>query len=229
MCLKQLLLYVLTRKWCSERVLVMLRASFIYLVSMPIYLFILVINAKKRVSFKKHIIVFLTFVYCLAVISVTLFPLPIQKSLLESRRSPDYPNPKHNLVPIVDLIKVARIANFRTAARTIGGNILLFMPLGVLLPVLNRRLNSLSGIFISGVLGSVTVEGAQLLISLILGFNYRTFDVDDIILNTLGVIIGYSFLCLLAPAIEEHFSIALLGNPSSDEREGFAGPQNNSV
>lgn len=51
-----------------------------------------------------------------------------------------------------------------------------------------------------------------MLISLILGFNYRTFDVDDIILNTLGAITGYCFLRLLAPALEKHFALALLGS-----------------
>lgn len=143
---------------------------------------------------------------------MTLFPLPVQKSVLERRRSPDYPNPQHNFVPIVDLVKVARLADFRTAARIIGGNVLLFIPLGVLLPVLNTRFNSLSSIFPYGILGSMTIEGAQLLISLILGFNYRTFDVDDIILNTLGAITGYCFLRLLAPALEKHFALALLCN-----------------
>lgn len=75
----------------------------------------------------------------------------------------------------------------------------------------------------SGVLSSVIVEGLQFSISFVLGFNYRTVDVDDVILNTLGTIIGYGVLRLLAPAIEQHFSIALLGNPNLDEREGFAG------
>lgn len=125
----------------------MLRADFLYLISIPIYLFIIVISVKRRVSAKKHIIILLTFVYCLAVISVTLFPLPVQKSLLESRRSSDYPNPKHNFVPIVDLVNTVRLANFRTVARVIGGNVLLFIPLGMLLPVLSRGFNKLSRIF----------------------------------------------------------------------------------
>ncbi len=190
----------------------MLRADFLYLVSIPLYLIILVVSAKKKVSSRKHIIIFLFFVYCLAVISVTLFPLPVQKSVLERRRSPDYPNRKHNFVPIVNLVKAAGLADFRTVARVMGGNVLLFIPLGVLLPVLNTRFNSLSSILLCGILGSLTIEGSQLLISLMLGFNYRSFDVDDIILNTLGAIIGYCFLRLLAPAVEKHFSLALLNN-----------------
>lgn len=189
----------------------MLRADFLYLVSIPLYLVILLISARKKISARKHVLIFLFFVYCLAVISVTLFPLPVQKSVIESRRRPGYLNPQHNFVPIVDSLRVARLADFRTTVRMIGGNVLLFIPLGVLLPLLNTRFNSLSNIFLCGILGSMTVEGSQLLISLILGFNYRTFDVDDIILNTLGAIIGYCFLRLLSPAVEKHFSLVLLG------------------
>lgn len=147
----------------------MLRADFLYLVSIPLYLIILVVSAKKKIPSRKHIVIFLFFVYCLAVIAVTLFPLPVQKSVLERRRSPDCPNPKHNFMPIIDMVKAARLADFRTVARVMGGNVLLFIPLGVLLPVLNTRFNSLSSILLCGILGSLTIEGLQLLISLMLG------------------------------------------------------------
>lgn len=190
----------------------MLQPGILYLIAVPLYLIFVVIGIRKRFSLQRHLVVLLLLAYGLGVISVTLFPLPVQKSVLERRRSPDYPNPKHNFVPIVDLVKDARLTNLRTAAKIIGGNVLLFIPLGVLLPVLNRRFNNLSSIFLSGIIGSATVEGLQLLISLILGFNYRTFDVDDIILNTLGAITGYCFLRLLAPVLEKHFSLVLLGN-----------------
>ena len=190
----------------------MLQPGILYLIAVPLYLIFLVIGISKKSSLQRHLVVLLLLVYGLGVISVTLFPLPVQKSVLERRRGPDHPNPAHNFVPIVDLVKVATLADFKTVARTIGGNILLFIPLGILLPVLNRKFDNLSSIFLSGIIGSATVEGLQLLISLILGFNYRTFDVDDIILNTLGAITGYCFLRLLAPVVEKHFSLVLLNN-----------------
>ena len=177
----------------------MLRREILYFIAVPLYLIVLVVSIRKRFSLQKHLVVLMLLVYCLGVISVTLFPLPVQKSVLESRRSPDDSNPHHNFVPIVDMVKVARGGNFRTFARVIGGNVLLFVPLGVLLPVLNRKFNSLSHILLSGLLGSVAIEGSQLLISLVLGFNYRTFDVDDIILNTLGTVVGFCLLQLARP------------------------------
>ncbi len=188
----------------------MLQPGILYLIAVPLYLVFLVICIRKRFSLQRHLAALLLLVYGLGVISVTLFPLPVQKSVIESRRSPDYHNPQHNLVPIINLLKVARLADFRTAARTIGGNILLFIPLGVFLPVLNRKFNDLSSIFLSGIIGSATVEGLQLLISLILGFNYRTFDVDDIILNTLGTVVGFCLLQLIMPQLKKHFDLTRL-------------------
>lgn len=38
---------------------------------------------------------------------------------------------------------------------------------------------------------SLSIESAQLFISLILRYNFRSFSVDDLILNTFGGILGY--------------------------------------
>lgn len=37
---------------------------------------------------------------------------------------------------------------------------------------------------------SLTIELIQFVCGLFIGYNYRSFDVDDLILNTLGTIIG---------------------------------------
>ena len=67
----------------------------------------------------------------------------------------------------------------------IVGNILAFMPLGFFSPILFRRKRYfIIVVFISGFV-SLTVEILQY--SLVVG----NFDVDDIILNTLGGFIGY--------------------------------------
>lgn len=63
-------------------------------------------------------------------------------------------------------------------------NILMMMPFGFLLPLLSRRTGKLRAIFLSGFLFSLMIELSQL-------FNYRATDIDDLILNTLGAILGY--------------------------------------
>src|SRR5215470_5120668 len=70
-------------------------------------------------------------------------------------------------------------------AKNILGNIIGFIPLGVLIPILFRRLQrSWKTIFVVFLI-SLLFETIQLL------FNLGIFDVDDLILNTLGGAIGY--------------------------------------
>jgi glycopeptide antibiotics resistance protein len=70
------------------------------------------------------------------------------------------------------------------------GNLLAFVPLGMLLPVvLNRR--SLLLVLLVGVGVSVAIEAGQLAASMWLGFAYRTADIDDVIVNVCGAIVGY--------------------------------------
>ncbi len=68
------------------------------------------------------------------------------------------------------------------------GNIVLYMPLGFLLPALIPKLSNYKSLAVVGFLLSLTFELIQLFG--ILG----NFDVDDILLNTTGTLAG--FLCL---------------------------------
>jgi glycopeptide antibiotics resistance protein len=72
------------------------------------------------------------------------------------------------------------------ALRQIGGNLALLMPLGVLLPTIFTRLRGPLRLALVGALVSLLIETAQGL--LVPG---RAFDVDDVILNTAGVVLAY--------------------------------------
>ena len=67
----------------------------------------------------------------------------------------------------------------------LGGNVLAFMPFGFFRPIIGRRKCGFFKTLIEGCLLSCVVEVIQLLT------NVGSFDVDDIILNTLGVFLGY--------------------------------------
>ena len=69
--------------------------------------------------------------------------------------------------------------------KNVLGNILLFIPLGFYISYYLRSENSISTLIIT-VLSSITIESTQLVIG-------RVFDVDDIILNVIGGIVGYLF------------------------------------
>jgi len=76
------------------------------------------------------------------------------------------------------------------------GNIAGFIPLGILLPLLFRKLRTAFRTVALIFLISLAFETAQLI--LILG----VFDVDDLLLNTLGGAIGYLLFVLLRKTIQ---------------------------
>lgn len=78
---------------------------------------------------------------------------------------------------------------FRDTVKQIGGNLLLGVPFGVLLPVLIPKARGLLRVVLVTAVVMLLVETAQGL--LITG---RAFDIDDVILNTAGALIGYLIL-----------------------------------
>ena len=68
-------------------------------------------------------------------------------------------------------------------------NIVLFLPLGFLLPLIWPNYNRFWRILIFGAALSLLIELSQLL-------NIRSTDIDDLLLNTLGAMAGYACLPL---------------------------------
>ena len=75
--------------------------------------------------------------------------------------------------------------------RQILYNILAFVPLGILLPMLGRRFQRLKIILLCGFLLSVLIESTQFLLHL------GWCDIDDVINNTAGAVIGYGMWHIL--------------------------------
>lgn len=76
--------------------------------------------------------------------------------------------------------------SIKEAIQQVGGNLALLTPLGVLLPIVFSRLQSLPGIIIIGALTALAVETGQG--ALVPG---RAFDIDDVVLNVIGVAMAY--------------------------------------
>ncbi len=85
-------------------------------------------------------------------------------------------------------------------------NAILFIPLGVLLPSLWKRFEGFFKTVLMGFGLSLTIEMLQLL-------NIRATDIDDLIMNTLGTIIGYIIYFLLFNKFTSRFK---LKNNTSD-------------
>jgi glycopeptide antibiotics resistance protein len=99
-----------------------------------------------------------------------------------------------NLVPLRTIIELARPEHITQAMRQLGGNIAMFIPLGILLPALGERYRSLGRLAFAAFAAAVSVELLQLILRLI-GMMSRSVDVDDVILNTAGALIGWALWC----------------------------------
>ncbi len=146
-------------------------------------------------GFRRSLLAFGTLVYALALVSYTLLPLPDDVSAL-------CPGPSPQLVPFTFLQDIAKeggltgprslLAN--PAAAQVLFNVILFMPLGALVrhAVLRRRW--LAGLLLGTVVGfgvSLLVECTQLTGDWFLyPCAYRLFDVDDLLANTAGALLG---------------------------------------
>ena len=94
----------------------------------------------------------------------------------------------YNLIPFQE---IRRFWIYREQVRTFAwvsnllGNVIGFLPFGFILPVIFRNFRSFWSIMFGGFLFSLLVETIQLVTKV------GCFDVDDLILNTLGAILGY--------------------------------------
>ena len=76
-------------------------------------------------------------------------------------------------------------------------NIIMFMPLGFLLPLIWRRYREMGRTVLTGFCMSLSIELSQL-------FCLRVTDIDDLTMNTLGTAVGFgcwiAFRCLFPKA-----------------------------
>ena len=95
---------------------------------------------------------------------------------------------KINLIPFVRLFDYV---SKKEMLLNVIGNVALFIPSGIVFPILYRNLNSFWKVLGAGALLSLCIEILQL------SFSRRASDIDDLILNTLGVAIGYAVFALI--------------------------------
>lgn len=168
---------------------------------------------QKQVYWLKEIIRFLFVVYICMVVSVTLFPFPIgfNTNIENTYRSINV-IPLKSIIHDISQIGIAYDGDVQfmigIIARNVGGNILLLMPLGFLIPLLWGKFKHFKSIIFIGFCVSISIEFSQFLESLMGGWG-RITDIDDVIFNVFGVIIGY-FIYELIFKIANKFEIKTL-------------------
>ena len=159
---------------------------------------------QKRIDWKREAMLLLMYGNLAVMIRVTIYPFfhvdgKIQPLILEPEE----------LFPLwINLVPLVHIAEFDTTLDlliNIIGNVALFIPSGVILPILYKRLDHFWKVLAGGAFISLCIELLQLSISA------RASDIDDIILNTLGCAIGYGlfvwFKTLLSRRRKKHADI----------------------
>lgn len=166
-------------------------------IAAPIWIIFRIIKirqAEARNLWKHEIVANLLFIYLLYLAQMTIFPLnvgiPIERNV--------------SLIPFKTIIEFTPILlkyglmnnpgnpHLNAGAINIIGNIVVFVPLGILIPLVSLRVRSFKAAAILGAITSLSIEVLQFLFA-----EGRRMDIDDLILNTLGAIIGWGIFKLI--------------------------------
>lgn len=152
----------------------------------------ILVSSRKNFSKKligKNIFVILYIIYITVVVSITLFPIVFEQEMVGV--------PAENqikLIPFDTIILFIRYGDLSLIFTQIFGNVIMTIPFGLAAPLL-FRFGELKAefwkYFLISLLFPISIETAQLVMDFIVGCMYRTVDVDDIILNFLGIWTGY--------------------------------------
>ena len=145
---------------------------------------------QDRFSWKRELQLLLVYICIVVVTRFTFFPFSrvdgqIQPLLLDPEAI--FP-PRINLMPFVYLFDYPV---FREALRNLIGNTAMFIPLGIVWPSVFRKLDSHGKVIAAGMGYSLLIELVQL------PLYDRGSDIDDLILKSLGFLMGYGIWLLV--------------------------------
>ena len=93
----------------------------------------------------------------------------------------------------LQLFEIFRI--YALTDKQVLGNFVMLLPLGIYLPLLYKRLRGFFQVLLISLLASIFIEFLQLIT------RYRSVDIDDVLLNTVGACVGYLIFRLVKAII----------------------------
>lgn len=159
-----------------------IKVSFIEVLSILIVLWLvyrfLVLSNREEKNLAREITINLFFLYAMVLLGVTIFKdgylyLNLNKKVI-------------NVIPLREtiLMFMGNPMGFKNSLYNVVGNIAAFIPLGIFIKLLNRKYKFLKVVFI-GFLVSLSLEIGQYFTV------FNICDIDDVIFNTLGIIVGF--------------------------------------
>lgn len=151
---------------------------------------VIVALCNKRVDVVRELQLLLVYVCIVVIIRFTFCPFEtvegrIQPLLFDAERILPF---RINLIPFVYLFDYETV---REIMLNLVGNSLMFVPVGIVYPIVYKKLNTHVKVIAAGIGFSLAIELLQLL------FFDRVSDVDDLILNSLGYLLGYLIYLLV--------------------------------
>jgi glycopeptide antibiotics resistance protein len=168
----------------------MLDGRWLYVAALPLVLWIVT----RRTGLGRRLIALVALAHVVILANVALFPIPLDPALVAADRlaAAAFPgNGGLELIPFATIGPLLAGDAPGQATRIAILNVFVLTPAGLYLPLLFGSLRSWPGLVLLAVGGGLSVEVGQLAISSLLGFPYRTVDIDDVILNAIGIVVGW--------------------------------------
>ena len=164
------------------------------MIGIGILVALLLLHWWQKHSFSYLICFSIFWAYLLFVLNVTLFPIPLDIALVWfSNERLSFVLTHVNLIPFnyIDFF------NKYVVLLEIVQNIFLTIPFGFGINLF-ARVKSKNILWLGAAVG-FAIEMAQLTVSLAIGGVYRTVDITDVLLNMVGVWLGYGLFKKVAP------------------------------
>lgn len=144
----------------------------------------------RHIDLKREAVLLLMYINLAVIIRFTFFPMAtvdghVQPLVFDVATAFPF---RANFIPFVHLFDYE---SKRDLLLNVIGNAAMFIPSGIVLPIVYKNLNRFWKVFLAGAGISLCIETIQL------PFSVRATDIDDLILNTVGVIVGYGMYAFI--------------------------------
>ena len=171
----------------------MLFELFLVWLSIPFYLLFLFNWVRKKYSFKIIIINTFLFISIMFFIAEKVFPIPIDNEVIELFNMEEY-RIINNFIAfktIIEMVNAYGFENFIYILLFLYYQIRTMFVIGFILPFALNKDCTIFEIFKKLLILIVSLEVVKTVITLIINVNYKGYDIDIILLNFLGGVLGY--------------------------------------
>ena len=147
----------------------------------------------KKISLKREMELILVYICLVVVTRFTFFPF----SKVDGQVQPLLFDPNSIFPPRINLVPLVYLFDYeirREALINVIGNTAMFIPIGIIWPSVFHKLDTSAKVIGAGIGFSLFIEILQL------PFFDRVSDIDDLLLNSLGFLLGYGIYRIVKTA-----------------------------